>query len=75
MPISPFLMSRIFEPEAVQAMGTAFDNACRSLKLINKTDPLTKVVAAKIIELAAAGERNPDRLCAGVLAIYKSAAE
>ena len=56
-------------------MGIAFDSACKSLKLVDKTDPLTKVVAGKIIELAAAGEHDPVRLCVGVLAIYKPAAE
>lgn len=75
MPISPFLTGRVFEPEVIRAMGIAFDNACKSLKLVDKTDPLTKVVAGKIIDLAAAGEHDPVRLCVGVLAIYKPAAE
>lgn len=56
-------------------MSIAFDNACKSLKLVDKTDPLTKVVAEKIIDLAAAGEHDPVRLCVGVLTIYKPAAE
>lgn len=75
MPISLFLNGKVFEPEVIQAMGIAFDDACKALKLLDKTDPLTKIVAMKIIELAAAGEHDPVRLCAGVLAIYKPAAE
>ena len=56
-------------------MGIAFENACKILKLVDRSDPLTELVAVKIIELAASGERDPDRLCAGVLAAYKPAAE
>jgi len=71
MPITPFLNGHIFKPEVIQAMSFAFSNACKSLKLVDKTDPLTKLVAAKIIELAESGEHDPGRLCAGVLAVYK----
>ncbi len=52
-------------------MGVAFDNACKSLELTGKSDPLTKLIAAKIIELALGGENDSGRLCAGVLAVYK----
>ena len=75
MPITPFLKGRVFEPEVTRAMGIAFENACKSLKLVDRSDPLNEVVAVKIIALAAGGERDPDRLCARVLAVYKSAAE
>lgn len=75
MPITPFLKGKVFEPEVTRAMGIAFENACKSLKLVDKADPLTKVVAAEIIKLAATGEHDPSRLCACVLAIYKPAAE
>ena len=75
MPIIPFLNRQAYEPEVTRAMGIAFENACKSLKLIDRTDPLTKIVAAKIIDLATWGEHDPTRLCAGVLAAYKPAAE
>lgn len=75
MPITPFLKGQVFEPEITRAMGIAFENASKILKLVDRSNPLTELVAAKIIELAAMGERDPERLCAGVLAVYKSAAE
>jgi hypothetical protein len=48
-------------------MGVAFDNACRALRLSDRTDRATELVAKKIIELAQRGERDPHRLCSGVL--------
>lgn len=73
MPITPFLNGRVFEAEVIEAMNIAFGNACMALKLIDRTDPLTKLVATEIIELAAGGEHDPGRLSAGVLAVYKPA--
>jgi len=71
MPITPHLNGLVFRPEAILAMGVALDNACKSLQLTGKSDPFTKLIAAKIIELARGGEHDPGRLCAGVLAVYK----
>ena len=57
MPLTSFLKGTAFDPEATRAMGVAFEKACTALQL----------VAKRIIVLAKAGERNPDRLCEGVL--------
>jgi hypothetical protein len=54
------------EPEVTRAMGIAFDNACKSLKLVDRADPLTELVAIKIMELAAAGEHDPERRLAAL---------
>jgi hypothetical protein len=60
-----------FEPEHFQTMHRAFDAVCAKLQLSTGTeDRVTELVAVKIIELAAAGERNPDRLTARVLAEF-----
>ena len=63
MPITKFLEGTVFDPETVKLMGTAFDNACRRLGLVDRTDPLTAVIASKIISAAKLGERDPQRLC------------
>jgi len=34
-----------------------------TLRLTDRTDPITKIVAYKLIELARQGERDPQRLC------------
>jgi hypothetical protein len=59
MPITPFLQGQAFDPELVEAMGTAFAKTCDGLGLVERTDAITTLVAEKIIELAGRGLRNP----------------
>jgi hypothetical protein len=75
MPITPFLKGRVFEPNVTRAMGIAFENTCKSLKLVDRSDPLNQIIAMRIIALASSGEHNPDRLYEGALAILKPMAE
>ena len=49
-----------FDPESVQAMYLAYEEACEKLELSNeKNDRVTEFVALMIIEVAKTGERNP----------------
>jgi hypothetical protein len=59
VPITPFLKGQAFDPELVSAMGTAFSQTCDALGLAQRSDPITALVAEKIIELAERGLRNP----------------
>ena len=72
MPIKPYLNGQVFQPAQIEAMGIALIKACDVLRLTDRCDPLTEIVATKIIELAAQGEDDPERLCAGALATFKS---
>ena len=52
-------------------MHRAFEAVCAKLQLsMASDDKVTELVATRIIELAMAGERNPDRLTARVLAEF-----
>ncbi len=51
-----------FDAETTRAMGVAFEMACSSLRLSGTADPLTKLVALKIIDTASEGEHDPVRL-------------
>ena len=62
MPIRAFLKSHKFDDEIVRLMGLAFEMALASLRH-DCPDPLREALARKIIELAKAGERDPERLC------------
>jgi hypothetical protein len=62
MPITPFLKDVVFDPDTTRAMGVAFEDACHVLGLSDRTDPLTEIVAKKIIECAVLGEHDPVRL-------------
>jgi hypothetical protein len=67
--IRPFLENEIgvFDEVLTRAMGVAFEHACATLRLADKSDPLTELVACKIIDAAKAGERDPDKLYDEVL--------
>jgi hypothetical protein len=43
-------------------MALAYEAVLLELELIARDDPLTEIIANKIIECAAAGERDVDRL-------------
>jgi hypothetical protein len=56
------------DPHLVDMMQRAHDKACEILDLgRNHDDAAAALVLAKIIELAAAGETDPDRLCCRAL--------
>jgi hypothetical protein len=72
MPIKRMLDNAAFDPAAVTALTNAYEAACASLRLIDRTDPLAEIVAKKIIEHARRGERDPNRLREAVLKEVKS---
>ena len=52
-----------FGPEEIKAMTMAYEDACRALKLTEKrSDPLTQILALKIIEIAKTGELDPVKI-------------
>jgi hypothetical protein len=63
---------RAFESHLMEAIRSAFHQACRSLSLSEKDDAITEIVAEKIIELASAGETDPNRLCSQALSAFSS---
>src|ERR1700760_3292788 len=57
------------DSDLMEAMRAAFYRVCDVLQLsCDREDPLTEVVVTKIVELAKAGERDPEILCCKVLA-------
>jgi hypothetical protein len=62
MPIHRLLETGVFAPEEVAMMSGVFEDVLHLLGLVDRTDPVTTMVATKVIELAQAGERDPDRL-------------
>ena len=62
MPITPYLESHRFDPETKRVMGIAFEMARVALRLSDRTDVASEIIATRIIQLAQAGEQ--DLLCA-----------
>jgi hypothetical protein len=54
-----------FDPETIRVMGLAFEMALVALRLADRGDLANDVLARKIMDLAKAGERDPERLCEG----------
>jgi hypothetical protein len=63
MPIRPFLNGEQFDQETVRILGVAFEQVCIGLRTGDCADDVKQAIANKLIELAKAGERNPDLLC------------
>jgi hypothetical protein len=60
-------------PNDLEFMRAAFNKVCDRLELqCRREDRITDVVVDAIIEVAANGERDPERLCEGVLARLKA---
>jgi hypothetical protein len=72
MAIQRLLGSGAFDPDAVRALTTAYEHACAALDLLDRTDPLTEIIAKKIIERAKRGELDAIRLCEAVLEELRS---
>ena len=62
MPLTPYLKEGVFDPQAIDAMNTAYMAVCKSLQLSPRDNHITQIVARKIIEIAGAGEQNPERM-------------
>jgi hypothetical protein len=63
MAIYRLLQNSAFDPDAIQIMTAAYEGACRALQLADRSDPITEMVAKKVIEIAQLGERDPVRIC------------
>jgi hypothetical protein len=51
-----------FSPQDVALLGNAYEAILVVLRLDDRDDPLTEIIAAKLIELFQAGERDPAKL-------------
>lgn len=60
MPIRPFLADQPFDPEVIAAMSATLESVCKALGLRIVDDPVTQLVAEKIIDLARHGMRDAD---------------
>ena len=63
MSITPFLDGQKFDLETTRIVGVAYEMVRAALSLADRGDFVNEIIAKKVIELAKAGEANPDRLC------------
>ena len=68
MPIRAYLNGHKFDAETTRLMGIAFEMALVTLQRTDEiVNPTRDAVAQKMIELAKAGENDPERLCEAAL--------
>ena len=65
MSITPYLDGLEVDPETKRVVGAALEMTRVSLGLAD--DFANGIIARRVVELAKAGERNPDLLCEGAL--------
>jgi hypothetical protein len=67
MAISRHLSETSFGEADVERLGAAYECALKKLRLVDRKDSVTELIAAKIIEIYRGGEHDPSHLCIRVL--------
>lgn len=67
MAVSLILEGRVFEPEEAARLVAAYERALAELHLTNRDDPITELVAKKIVELGATCDGGPETICSAAL--------
>jgi hypothetical protein len=62
--IHRLLQNSVFGPDEVTRMAAAYEHVLKALGLADRNDPVTELVAKKIIEVARTGEVDPARISA-----------
>ena len=70
MPIAQFLQGQNFDRETIRVMGIAFEMTRTALGS-DRGDLVNEVIARKVMEVAKAGETNPDRICEATLIYFR----
>ena len=64
MALDRLLREATFSADEIARMTAAYEAALQLLHLKDRNDPVTELVAKKIIEVTRAGERDPPHICA-----------
>ena len=59
MAIYRLIANGTFGPEEIKAMTAAYEAAVLDLRLVDRDDPLTEIVARAILSITSKGERDP----------------
>lgn len=50
-------------PEEITRLSSAYEQALRTIGLQDRSDPLTELIARKIIEIGQTGLKDPAKIC------------
>ena len=68
MAIRRLIAAGSYEPEKIRAMTDAYDIALIVLRLNDKDDPITELLAKSIAGIVATGERKPGEIATKAIA-------
>jgi hypothetical protein len=68
--IDEFIANTTYDPETIGAMSRAYESVLKQLRDRGQPKIVREIIAKRIIELAAIGEREPNRLCETVLSEF-----
>jgi hypothetical protein len=51
-------------PDEINILATAYETTLRELRLVDRSDPITQLVAKKIIEVGQTGLKDPAKISA-----------
>jgi hypothetical protein len=64
MAIYRILQNRPMGPEEISRLTAAYEQALRGIGLVDRDDPLSEMVAKKVIQIAQSGVRDPKDIAA-----------
>jgi hypothetical protein len=59
MAIYRFIANGSFGPDEIKVMTEAYEGALIDLRIVNRDDPVTELIAKSIVNVTATGERDP----------------
>jgi len=62
MAIYRILQNSPLGPEEIECLAAAYEQTLRDLALKDRDDPITRLIAEKIIEIGQTGVRDPDQI-------------
>ena len=64
MPIYPLLQKLPMGPDEIRCLASAYEQTLSALSLKDRNDPLTELIAKKIIKIAQTGVKDPAQISA-----------
>ena len=62
MAIYRLLRRGVFEPDDVRLLATVYEKVLCTVGVVDRKDPRAELIARKVVQLAQAGERDPECL-------------
>ncbi|MET4038001.1 hypothetical protein ABIB94_009119 [Bradyrhizobium sp. JR7.2] len=63
MALYRILQNSPLRPEEITRLSTAYEQALRTIGVQDRNDPLTELIAKKIIEIGQTGLKDPAEIC------------